>query len=50
MTKNIPVRKFNTKGEKIFEDFFDKKVKNKSLAIPFKLLKSEELTERINND
>jgi hypothetical protein len=50
MTKNITVRKFNTKGEEIFEDFFDKKVKNKSLAIPFKFLRSEELTENINND
>jgi hypothetical protein len=50
MTKNIVLRKFNSLGEKKFEDFFDKKIKNKSLAIPFKYLNSDDLTEKVNND
>ena len=43
MTKFI-VKKFNEEGEKKFEDFFDKKLKNRKTPVPFKYLTSDSLT------
>lgn len=43
MTKFI-IKKFNEEGEKKFEDFFDKKLKNRKTPVPFKYLTSNSLT------
>lgn len=43
------LKKFNEKGEKKFEDFFDRKLKNKKTPIPFKYLNDDNLTEELSS-
>jgi hypothetical protein len=44
------LKKFNEDGEKKFEEFFDKKLKNRKMPIPFKYLTSENLIENLEKE
>ena len=39
------LKKFNEIGEKKFEDFFDRKLRNKKTPVPFKYLNDENLNQ-----
>ena len=47
MTK-YTLKKFNENGEKKFEDFFDRKLKNKKIPVPFKYLNDDNLTQELD--
>ena len=47
--KNILLKRFNKVGEKKFNEFFLKKLKNKNFSIPFRNLKDERYTEIVND-
>ena len=47
---NILLRKLNSEGEKKFEEFFNKKIKDKKTPVPFKLLEAENFTEKLDKN
>ena len=49
MTKLI-LKKFNESGEKKFEDFFDRKIRNKKTPIPFKYLTDKNLINDLGSE
>lgn len=44
------IKKFNAEGEKKFEDFFDKKLRNRKTPVPFKFLTSDTLTVNLEKE